>query len=1086
MKENTDFIKPEEQKIRQLEENRIKELNAQEIQNLKLGMGIAHSLICRDYLYQMTKGDVLPLSDAEKIKSPQEKLRLFRISSIVYDKFENINEKLNSLFCALSLIQDCNLVMILDNYIDDTGNETQEFYIGVSGSSVEQTLESSKILERSLMGNFPGCELQDCFSEDLETLMPKLVFKDEETPCAVSSVSVDAVSRSSDKDFVQGMEKFADGLRGQPYTLMVVASPISGYELQSKINAYRELYTQISPYKLTTQTLNETRGEGTTINFGTQINKTLTRAKTVTNTWGTNHSTSTGQNISQAKKDMTGTLTEVGAALLGIAGGLSLGLPLWSLLGFAYGGQRLGAQINDYTEHTPKQITVINNEVNGTNEAKSIAEQISNAIAAGINQSEGITENKNRSVGLQRNVENKAVTDMLSSLDRQIKKMNSALGQGAYNVAAYVISSDKITSESGAGLYCSLLSGGQPDSVSAINTWEEKSSVEKITDYLIRGLNPAVKLSSKGALKEIDSTTFVPCNEMPLHFFFPRKPLPGLPINHRAEFARSIPCAVDSNAQKINLGKVFHLGREEANTIFLPTQILCSHACIVGAPGSGKSNMAYQLLAQLMEAGINFMAIEPAKGEYSQVLGGYPAVKCLSTQINAPQFFSINPFSFPRNGTSAIEHVDLLVSLLTTCWTMYAAMTDILKDAILQIYEDAGWNMSDGGQPWEEENYRFPTFRDLLKVLPEIIEQSDYSNEVKGNYKGSLVTRIKTMTNGANKMIFGQDCCNDEELFNQKVIVDISSIKSSETRALLMGVLVIRLDEFRQSEKDEKGINRPLHHVTLLEEAHNLLSSSQAQMPNSINAKAVEILNRGIAEMRSYGEGFIIVDQTPSRLDSAVIANTATKFVFNLQHAEDSLPMGKAMSLNSEQTADLAVLPSGVCVVRSRGWVAPVQIKVPLFDESKCKSYQPSPPELDLKDMRVVRGKMLTALLKSDKSQAETIAQDLRNEYKDVILLNVLEILKTNKKIPPAARLDLYLEFFDTLRWLRSPTKETLEAWDKNARKQLKRRARIELAEQDRIIQTLLVSVLKPETKNLVDAWLALKNSRSQQAADMA
>lgn len=1078
MKENTALTKLEEQKMREQEEKRIRELNAQEFQDLKLGMGIAHSLICRDYLSKMATGEVLPLSDAERIKLPQEKLRLFRINSIVYDKFENVNEKLNSLFCALSLIQDCNLVMLLNNYIDDYGNETQEFYIGVSGSSVEQTLESSKILERSLMGNFPGCELKDCLKEELETLMPKLVFKEAETPCTVSSVSVDAIRRSSNENFIQGMEKFADGLRGQPYTLMVVASPVSGYELQSKINAYRELYTQISPYKVTTQTVNETHGKVTSINVGTQMSETLNRAKTVTNSWGTSHSISIGQNSSQTKKDMTGTLTEVGATLLGIAGGVALGVPMLSLLGFAYGGQRLGAQINDYTEHSPKQITVINNEMNGTNEGKSVAEQISEAILKGINQSIGVNENQSKSLSLQRSVENKAVTDMLSSLDRQIQKMNSALGQGAYNVAAYVISADKIISESGAGIYCSLLSGGQPDGVSAINTWEEKISVETIRDYLIRGLNPVMKLSSKGALNEIAPTTFVPCNEMPLHFFFPRKSLPRLPINHRAEFARSIPCAVDKNVPKIDLGKVFHLGREEANNIFLPTQIFCSHVCLVGAPGSGKSNISYQLLVQLMEAGINFMVIEPAKGEYSQVLGGYPSVTCLSTQMNAPQFFSINPFAFPK-GVSAIEHVDSLISLLTTCWTMYAAMTDILKDAVLQIYEDAGWNMSDNGMPWEEDSYCFPTFKDLMKVLPELIEQSDYSNEVKGNYKGSLLTRVKSMTNGANKMIFGRDCCNDEELFNQKVIVDISSIKSSETRALLMGVLVIRLDEFRQSEKN-KGMNRPLHHVTLLEEAHNLLNSSSAQMPNSINAKAVEILNRGIAEMRSYGEGFIIVDQTPSRLDSAVIANTATKIVFNLQHAEDSLPMGKAMSLNADQTSDLAVLPSGVCVVRSRGWSAPVQIKVPLFDKSKCKPYQPSQPGIDLKDMRVVRGKMLTALLKSDQEQAETLAKGLNNEYKDILLLNVLDILKANKKIPTSDRLELYREFFDTSRWLRSPKKETLEVWDNNARKQLKRRARIELAEQDRIIQALLISVLKPETKNLADAWLALKSSRSK------
>lgn len=144
--------------------------------------------------------------------------------------------------------------------------------------------------------------MRDYLSEDLKALLPKLVFEDAETPCVVSSVSVDAVHRSADENFIQGLEKFADGLRGQPYTLMIIASPVSGYELQNKILAYRELYTQISPYKITTQTLNETSGKSISFNVGKHMSETLTRAKTVTNIWGTGRSTSTGQNTSQKKR----------------------------------------------------------------------------------------------------------------------------------------------------------------------------------------------------------------------------------------------------------------------------------------------------------------------------------------------------------------------------------------------------------------------------------------------------------------------------------------------------------------------------------------------------------------------------------------------------------------------------------------------------------------------------------------------------------------------------------------------------------------------------------------------------------------
>ena len=41
------------------------------------------------------------------------------------------------------------------------------------------------------------------------------------------------------------------------------------------------------------------------------------------------------------------------------------------------------------------------------------------------------------------------------------------------------------------------------------------------------------------------------------------------------------------------------------------------------------------------------------------------------------------------------------------------------------------------------------------------------------------------------------------------------------------------------------------------------------------------------AEMRTYGESFIIVDQSPSMLDSAAIRNTNTKIVLSLPDTED-------------------------------------------------------------------------------------------------------------------------------------------------------------------------------------------------------
>ncbi len=191
---------------------------------------------------------------------------------------------------------------------------------------------------------------------------------------------------------------------------------------------------------------------------------------------------------------------------------------------------------------------------------------------------------------------------------------------------------------------------------------------------------------------------------------------------------------------------------------------------------------------------------------------------------------------------------------------MYAAMPAVLKDAIECCYQNAGWDLR------RSVNTRgtFPTLFDLMDVLPDIIQKSHYSNEVQSNYVGALCTRVNSLTNGIYGSVFcAEDALSDAELFDRNVIVDLSRVSSMETKSLLMGILVMKLQEYRMCSS---GMNSRLRHVTVLEEAHNLLrrtAAEQSQESANLQGKSVEMLANAIAEMRTYGEGFIIADQAP-------------------------------------------------------------------------------------------------------------------------------------------------------------------------------------------------------------------------------
>ena len=274
-----------------------------------------------------------------------------------------------------------------------------------------------------------------------------------------------------------------------------------------------------------------------------------------------------------------------------------------------------------------------------------------------------------------------------------------------------------------------------------------------------------------------------------------------------------------------------------------------------------------------------------------------------------------------------LEHLDRLVEIFNVCWPMYAAMPAVLKQAIEMSYRDCGWNLNESTNHYGEGLY--PTFSDVAVNIKNVIESSEYDAENKGAYKGSLLTRISSLCNGINGMLFSTSEVSQEELFDGKAIVDLSRVGSSETKSLIMGILVLKLQEWRMSQR--VPANSSLRHLTVLEEAHNLLRRTDAlgsSEGGNLAGKSVEMLANSIAEMRTYGEGFVIADQAPGLLDPATIRNTNTKIVMRLPDGGDRELVGGSEALNESQTAELARLPCGVAAVYQNDWIEAVLCKV--------------------------------------------------------------------------------------------------------------------------------------------------------------
>ena len=454
-------------------------------------------------------------------------------------------------------------------------------------------------------------------------------------------------------------------------------------------------------------------------------------------------------------------------------------------------------------------------------------------------------------------------------------------------------------------------------------------------------MHPIFRYSGALGEVEVSPCAMVSGNELAIHMGMPRKSVCGLPVIEHADFGKEVVrYEEDDSSVGINLGKVFNMGSAAPNSVFLDKSSLTMHTFVTGSTGSGKSNTIYELIRQTNNMGANFMVIEPAKGEYKHVFGNRPDVNVYGTNPEYSDLLRINPFKFPH-GVHVLEHVDRLVEIFNVCWPMYAAMPAVLKDALLQAYEVCGWDFSTSRNAYSDN--LFPTFADLQNEMVNVITTSAYSEEVKSNYMGSLVTRVKSLTNGLNGQIFSSNEIDNEVLFDKNVIIDLSRVSSLETKSLIMGILIMRLSEHRMSNAED--MNVPLKHLTVLEEAHNILkrtSTEQSTEGSNVAGKSVEMISNAIAEMRTYGEGFVIVDQSPSAVDISAIRNTNTKIIMRLPDESDRRLAGKSAGLKDEQLDEIAKLPKGVAVVYQNDWVEPLLCSIQKYKGEETRyEYKP-------------------------------------------------------------------------------------------------------------------------------------------------
>lgn len=696
---------------------------------------------------------------------------------------------------------------------------------------------------------------------------------------------------------VQTLDPLAFGLHGKSgdknFALVVIAEPIGDNEISSIISQYRSTGNIVHNFVKQTVSMGESQSSSTGVSFGVGA-------------------------IIQHLLQFAGVAAFAGGALaLGGAGAVLPALTLY------------------------KHMDAGHSNSGGIGGGVFISRSYSNSVSQGIN-----TEYLNKFAQYSEEL-----------IDKHIDRLKKGRNLGFWNVGTYILGQTDGEVNTIMGLLRSIYSGDE-SYIEPIRLHHLKVGTSSVSPADLVKIFKLVPLPVEIPIEDATGrwhplghcyqflSTPLNTEELSLATSLPRKDVPGLRfVKTVVRFANN-PAKAETE-DTISLGRIIDTGIVQKNTYDIDFNTLVKHTMIAGTTGMGKSTTCRRIIDGVLSHRVPVLVLEPAKDEYVQWALEFnrkleanenfskeeksrmrfrifmPGVKELD---GIPlEELKINPFepaSMQGIPVDMMSRCEQLVTILNASLPTSDVLPIIIDEA---VYTYLNSNYKDEFQSGEMvQKDKYVKLDGLARTAAIVLKQRNYDKKVQDDLLAALHTRFEYLLRGKRGRILNAEKSVDyDSFFSGNVVVNLSRITAQKDKALIMALLMLSLYEYRASrysydrsyQKDAKG-NR-LMHMTVVEEAHNLLAAPRFDLGNSGDAQAIssELFSNILAEIRAYGEGIMIVDQVPTKLIPDAIKNTNYKIVHRLVAPDDAELMAATLSLRGDQKDLISSLGQGETII---------------------------------------------------------------------------------------------------------------------------------------------------------------------------
>lgn len=873
-------------------------------------------------LYLTAKQEMCSI-EALKSTETMDFWALYRVDEVTFEDKAPRKEALENVISSMN-IEGVNFIYII------MGNSAGvKFYYGVAKDLTYQgelALEVSeigeKILKPSLQGNFRGSLITEIDANERKKVLNDIKqFEDAKILQGVPGIN------KNDEKF-QSVDRVIDVMLGDTFALMLIAKPIARDDINSIQNKMYRIYNSIA--SLAKSSVQESSGsnnsESTSSTTGSSETKGKSSSKSKQHGTGESDSHTDGR-TEGTNKSTTQTSNSDKSSRSG-----------------SEGTQNSSSKSDAVTKSTNSSTT----DTEGSSESTSTNKSDTTSRQSGTNQGSATTIE----------VVNKKIQDWIRYMDEVIfPRLDYGQGKGLFITSTVLLGQDPASLIKLENTLKSVYGGesGNRMPLRAVEMSADETSLLKKMQI------PVMYMEKEAKEDEIDVRTacsqyyidpgkvllgnWMSSQEISLIAGLPQKEVVGLALREEVEFGLNVN---DNMKDKLLLGHLVQSGvvldGENGSSnipVYFDKECFDRHIFVTGVTGGGKTTTCQKLL---LASGDNFLVIEPAKTEY-RVLAEKDVpdmlVFTLGRENGAP--FRLNPFEF-FEGENISSRVDMIMASMEAAFDMEAAIPQLFEAAIYECYEDKGWDVATNQNfkyedPFADGVDSFPTLGELEKKIDVVVKNQNFDDRLRDEYIGSMRARLKGLLVGAKGLMLNTPRSIDfVELLDRKVVLELEYIKSASEKSLIMGFILANLSEaikvkYREDAKNAKNGSKGIRHITLIEEAHRLLSK---YMPgDSLSKKqGVEMFADMIAEVRKYGESLIIADQIPNKLIPEVLKNTNTKIVHKIFAQDDKEAIGNTMALKDEQKEYLSYLPSGRAVMMHPGLSKAIQMQVLRTEEN--------------------------------------------------------------------------------------------------------------------------------------------------------